>query len=702
MNIPIPQVPNPFKNNELLSNLTIVTSNTHFRAINKVSGYIRSLYGTYNQLHSELTKLNNEGYCIFFTVSETDSLGAKTENITAMRALFIDLDDNTVNNKLIIESLPVTPSIAIETSFNKYHVYWTLNKPDSRIELFKPLQKQLAEKFNSDKNVSDLARVMRLPNFYHMKDITNPFLTKVTINNNVKYDLDSLIDMFDLSVSLPTNKIVPMKTDENGVCSDNPTARERLISFVNRAKSENIPTSGVNGNTKLTQIFAPMARDLGLPLNVAQELFWENLNPICIPPWGEDEKGQFFTFIENGYALCQNDFGCLTAVYAFRDRPVSEPTGGWAENAKLAPILEIAKYNAMPPIVQITSNSNKGLKQFTLNGASQQMKKQMLDDKFVLKDIAILGQLTVFYAAPNAGKTLLTMKLLMESVESGVIKGENIYYINADDTYNDSVMKLGFLERFNIGMIIPDIVKSDFIGEKSHSDTPRFKASQLAYYLETMIENKDAKNKIVILDTLKKFADLMDKKGSTEFSKVLRRFSTNGGTVIALAHVNKQSDSKGKKIHAGTTDILEDFDCSYIIENDGELDSIKRVKFTCEKGRGNTKKELYFTYSVADGVRYEDLLNSVKCVDNPKVSSANDDDNSKVIRKTHVLIDQDVKKKTDLVNQLHSVLKPELSKAKITAILELNEGKEWAMDKGKNNTHIYSSLLPKPATSLVL
>jgi hypothetical protein len=36
----------------------------------------------------------------------------------------------------------------------------------------------LAHKFNGDKSVSDLARVMRLPGFYHRKTDT-PFLTRL-------------------------------------------------------------------------------------------------------------------------------------------------------------------------------------------------------------------------------------------------------------------------------------------------------------------------------------------------------------------------------------------------------------------------------------------------------------------------------------------------------------------------------------------
>ena len=76
------------------------------------------------------------------------------------------------------------------------------------------------------------------------------------------------------------------------------------------------------------------------------------------------------------------------------------------------------------------------LSNFALNGRSSAMKKQMMEDKFILDGIAILGQWTVIYAPPNAGKTLITLRMLIDSINKGVIESSDIYYINADDNYN--------------------------------------------------------------------------------------------------------------------------------------------------------------------------------------------------------------------------------------------------------------------------
>jgi len=62
--------------------------------------------------------------------------------------------------------------------------------------------------------------------------------------------------------------------------------------------------------------------------------------------------------------------------------------------------------------------------------------------------LAIFGQSTIFYAKPNAGKTLMVIYLLKESIKAGKINGEDVFYINADDTYRGLVQKLMIAEKY--------------------------------------------------------------------------------------------------------------------------------------------------------------------------------------------------------------------------------------------------------------
>ena len=44
------------------------------------------------------------------------------------------------------------------------------------------------------------------------------------------------------------------------------------------------------------------------------------------------------------------------------------------------------------------------LHNYSITGESQTLRQQMLDDAFILKDIAVLGQWTTIYASPGNGK----------------------------------------------------------------------------------------------------------------------------------------------------------------------------------------------------------------------------------------------------------------------------------------------------------
>lgn len=239
--------------------------------------------------------------------------------------------------------------------------------------------------------------------------------------------------------------------------------------------------------------------------------------------------------------------------------------------------------------------------QFSLNGNSADMRGKMLNDTFVLNDIAILGQATAIYAKPNTGKTLLTLSMIVESIKAGRIKGENVFYINADDTYKGLVTKLEIAEKYGFQMIAPN--------EKG------FEVGQFAALLKQSVTDGTATGQVLILDTVKKFTDLMDKKRSTAFMKASREFVQSGGTMIMLAHTNKNRDLSGKVVAAGTSDIIDDCDCAFILDElPTSTETEKHIIFENIKNRGNVARELTLTYSNAEKQDYCALFDSVRVV----------------------------------------------------------------------------------------
>lgn len=70
------------------------------------------------------------------------------------------------------------PPLGLVTSPCKWHIYWLTN--DTKLVEFKPRQLAIAQQFGTDPKVNDLARVLRLPGFYHQKK--EPFMTRLVRN----------------------------------------------------------------------------------------------------------------------------------------------------------------------------------------------------------------------------------------------------------------------------------------------------------------------------------------------------------------------------------------------------------------------------------------------------------------------------------------------------------------------------------------
>ncbi|MEI6747122.1 MAG: hypothetical protein WCL34_14250 [Methylococcaceae bacterium] len=240
------------------------------------------------------------------------------------------------------------------------------------------------------------------------------------------------------------------------------------------------------------------------------------------------------------------------------------------------------------------------LKNYLVNDSLAEMEAQMLRDVFVLDGIALLGQLTAIYAKPNAGKTLTTIYMLIESIKAGRIKGEDIFYINADDSGNGLTAKVRIAVQYGFGMVAPSY--------------EGFESDHLVKHLKQGIAEDTARGQIVVLDTLKKFTDLMHKTKGSDFMKVAREFTLKGGTMIMLAHANKNRGADGKIVAGGTSDIGDDADCVYLLDEVSKTETTKTVLFDNAKKRGNNVQELSFSYAMSSK-NYGELLESVQMLD---------------------------------------------------------------------------------------
>jgi hypothetical protein len=341
-------------------------------------------------------------------------------------------------------------------------------------------------------------------------------------------------------------------------------------------------------------------------------------------------------------------------------------------------------------IPSANSDNDTGLNSligFSLNGQSKVMRQKMLDDVFILGRMALMGQSTVFYAPPSAGKTLITMKLIIENVRNCNIDGNNVFYINADDNHKGVVEKLEIAEKAGFHMLVP-----------GHND---FETVMFEPLIKKMIEDGTATGVILILDTLKKFTNLMEKTMASEFGEVIRKFSSQGGTVISLAHVNKNKDSEGKNIHAGTTDIKDDADCVYVIDVVNDINLTKTIEFRNIKSRGNVTSKVSYEYSNIKGIEYNELLDSVKEISSSESGNAREQyikaksrrDNRVIVDEIKNVIESGISLKTRIIAKVAQ--NTSSTKSRVKNVLEFHTGENirecdfWNYIVNDKNAHQY-------------
>lgn len=337
-----------------------------------------------------------------------------------------------------------------------------------------------------------------------------------------------------------------------------------------------------------------------------------------------------------------------------------------------------------------SQTSTHPLEKYTICGMSAELGKYASEEVLILGQIALKGQTTVIYAAPNTGKTLLTIYLLIEAIKQKKIADPSkVFYVNVDDTSNGLLDKLAYAEEYGFHMFA-----EGYNG---------FKAKNFLSELEQLTENNQVSGAILVFDTVKKFVNLMDKTKSSYFTVITRKFTSKGGTIIALAHTNKNLSPSGKPVPAGTSDLGDDFDCSYTLAQVGGINSAgnKTVCFENNKLRGNVAQTATYSYSNESTISYTERLMSVEALNQTQLDTMNRiekmESASKNIDIVLGCITKGINKKMELIDAFSTISK--MSKKAAVRFINEYTGDEtanhkWSYTVGAHGTKTYAALLP--------
>jgi len=366
-------------------------------------------------------------------------------------------------------------------------------------------------------------------------------------------------------------------------------------------------------------------------------------------------------------------------------------------------IMPSAKSN-LPVVVEKPSKGASGksnvvsnpLDQYSLRGMSDELEKNVVNAVPLLGELALMGQATVLFAAPNTGKTMITISLLIDAIKDGRVDPAKVYYLNMDDSGTGLLEKNRIAEEYGFNMIAEGLRD--------------FSASSLLSIVRGMIEDDQVRGVVVILDTLKKFVDLMDKGRTSTFTNVIRPFILKGGTVIALAHTNKHPGKDGKPVYGGVSDILNDIDCAFTIAPISAEDGTKVVEFFNVKRRGNVVQSAAYSYCFGNGIPYGEMLMSVQSVDEADLDTLKLVEEIKsdadIIESVKACINDGVSTKMKLADA--AAKRADISRRAALQIIERYTGSDpashhWTFSKGAHGAMQYVLLAtPQPDADQVL
>ena len=306
------------------------------------------------------------------------------------------------------------------------------------------------------------------------------------------------------------------------------------------------------------------------------------------------------------------------------------------------------------------------------------MKKRAQDAVFILPEIAMLGDCTILNAGPNTGKTLMTLWMLCNR-DMEKTKHLDIFYINADDSFNGGIEKMEITRHMGIHHLIPN--------------QNGFDPADLSKIIKAAIKEDACGNMVIVLDTLKKFVSTMDKNDARVFNIMVRSFTQAGGTLIALAHTNKNKDADGKSIAEGVGDFQSDFDCAYTIDKAPVITegSDRTIVFENTKLRGPNSMKVTFQYDAGEKRSWHRRFQSVKQVGAEEARAAEEkaakeaqlDKDQSVIEYILSELEDGPKTHSGLIRD--NLGDPSTGSCNVrTKVIERYTGKYWGKSKSQN------------------
>lgn len=214
------------------------------------------------------------------------------------------------------------------------------------------------------------------------------------------------------------------------------------------------------------------------------------------------------------------------------------------------------------------------------------------DPEYIIQKLIICGHLIAIAAKPNGGKTTIFLKLSGDMVKAGY----RVIYVNADIAGGDAKAFRDKAMHYGVTALFPDM-------------KPGFSMQNVVEQLKiTNQQDVDLSATVWVFDTLKKMADVINKRSLKSLLTLLRGLTAKGATIILLAHTNKYDGPDGKPVFEGTGDLRSDVDELIYLIPQKELDGSMTVSVVPDKTRGQIEKMTFRITPERDVIRLHEFI----------------------------------------------------------------------------------------------
>ena len=225
---------------------------------------------------------------------------------------------------------------------------------------------------------------------------------------------------------------------------------------------------------------------------------------------------------------------------------------------------------------------------------TEEIIKNIADAKFAWRQLIPQGHMVVICSKANGGKTTLMVQIAGDMAKDGY----RVLYINADASASDIKYYAHHALDYGYTLINPDLTNGT-------ADEVMEELRQIS------LAEGDFSKVVIVLDTLKKFGDMMNKSKSKLFNSLLRTLTAKGITVICLAHTNKYEDKDGMPIYEGTGDLRNDFDELIYLMPVKNPDGTTTVSTLKDKTRADIRDESFIITADREVRRLDHHVNTL-------------------------------------------------------------------------------------------